>query len=77
MDTQRKIQLGALAVLGNSLLALVLMASTPAHANPCSAINTGELCSQVTLAYCQAIAKPGCTATSVYCPLNRAICLYQ
>ena len=81
MHIQRKIQLGALAVLANSLLALGLTASYPAHASSCGA---KTFCPCQTLAFCQSQADPGCTATSVICGLGTcpgnvppAHCLYK
>ena len=72
METKRKLQVGATAVIANGLLALSLMTPRPAFANPCAAQIVCAVCQ--TLAYCQSIAKPGCTATSVTCPTNQPIC---
>jgi hypothetical protein len=65
MEIKRRFQLGSAAVIANGLLALTALSPSPALANPC----TGQVipCSCHNLAYCQSIAKPGCTATSVVC----------
>jgi hypothetical protein len=62
METKRKLQFGAAAVIANGLLALTAMTPRTALANPCA---EKILCSCQNLAYCQSIAAPGCTATSV------------
>jgi hypothetical protein len=83
METRRKIQFGALAVVANGLLALTLLSPRPALANPCSNQN---VCvgTCVTVAYCQSIAQPGCTATGVFCTglpcspvFETSVCEYQ
>jgi hypothetical protein len=83
MNIKRKIQLSAITVLTNSLFALS-MYSNSALANPCAAKAYCAGCP--TLANCQAIADPGCTATSVGvctnighpCPVGfGALCFYQ
>lgn len=60
MDTKRKVQVGAAAVIANGLLALSIMSPGTALANPCP-LQSKCVCGD--LAYCQSIAQPGCTAT--------------
>jgi hypothetical protein len=65
MKTVRKLQLGAVAVILNGLAAFTAMTPQAALANPCPVRGFCGLCP--TLAYCQSIASPGCTATSTSC----------
>lgn len=69
METKRKLQLGALVVVANSLLALTVMAPRPALANPCTPIYAclGPCGPTYSPSKCQNIAKPGCTYTSYTC----------
>jgi hypothetical protein len=83
MEIKRKIQLGAGATIANSLLALTIMASPPALANPCSEISqvVGSSCGNANVV-CQNLALPGCTVTSAMCnliPPNKALytCQYN
>jgi hypothetical protein len=68
METKRKVQFSAGAVIANGLLALSLMSPLPALANPCADYNQ---CGCINLAGCQVIAPPGCTATSAQCFINQ------
>jgi hypothetical protein len=70
METKRKIQFGAAAVVANALLALSAMSPSPAFANPCAAkplCLPGCLNQQGLLSVCQSVANPGCTVTSATC----------
>jgi hypothetical protein len=62
----RKIQLGALAVIVNGLLALTVLAPQAAEANPCNGIFKCDFCF-TSPSQCQPYAPPGCTVTSVQC----------
>lgn len=61
MDTQRKLQLGAMLVIANGLVAL---GATPALAAACSDNNTVFLCDSCASS-CPLVS--GCTATKI-CP---------
>lgn len=74
MDITRKIQLGAVTVVANGLLALGLTATPQtAHANPCApqricGATTAQCMNQSTiLTACTNAAPAGCTATSATC----------
>jgi hypothetical protein len=73
MEIKRKLQFGASAVIANAALALGIMSPIPAQANPCSPIVRCNvyLCGGAGggLAGCQAVALPGCTATSMTCSM--------
>lgn len=73
MEIERRVQFGAVSVIVNGLLALSIMSPGTAVANPCT---LQVVCQRAceTLTYCQAIAKPGCTATSVVCDHGGVIC---
>jgi hypothetical protein len=84
MLIRQKIQIGAAAVIANGLLALGLPGA--AFATTCSPIALPCEPGCVTLANCQSIAPPGCTATNVTClptgtfcfgGLRENICQYQ
>ena len=84
MQIQRKIQVGALSVAINGLLAMMVL-SPEARADSCTTTQL-NLCICQTLAGCQALAPPGCTAVSATCyqlpcPQNPTeplmICKYQ
>ena len=60
MRISRKLQLGALAVLANGMLALTAMTPVPALASSCSTNNYVIPCS-CTANSCKAVS--GCTAT--------------
>jgi hypothetical protein len=64
MQRNRKLQVTAAVVMANGLLAIGLLSPRLALANPCA---EQIVCTCVSLAYCQSIAKPGCTATSNSC----------
>jgi hypothetical protein len=69
MEIKRRLQLGAVAVIANGLLSLMVMAPREAQANPCASINqcvTGNSCTNWT-ALCQQLAPSGCTVTSFTC----------
>lgn len=70
MDTCRKIQLSAAAVVANGLMALGTMSPNVAHANPCAPkyTATDAGCGDVEIV-CnfQAPPDPGCTFTSGTC----------
>lgn len=76
MQTTRKIQLGAVAVIANSLLALTVLGPRPAFANPCAPIQQcipGNTCTNGNYtALCQSLAQPGCTTTSNTCGFSGA-----
>lgn len=84
MNTQLKLHFGALGVIATGAVALIGMSPNVAMAEACGtpAIVTCGACFN-SLAYCQSIAAPGCTAVSVQCPLyiacgpNDGICYYQ
>jgi hypothetical protein len=59
MDTKRKIQLSAVAVMANGLLALGVMNPGPAQATSCGSYYFCDVC---LLDGCQAVAPPGCKA---------------
>jgi hypothetical protein len=73
METKRKLQLSAAAVIANGLLALTAMSPRPALANPCSPNSScdyvGTTCNTgAAIARCNAYhAAPGCTATAATC----------
>jgi hypothetical protein len=73
MNTRRKIQLGAAAVILNGLGALAGMAPNTALANPCPpvTVNCGLPSCGATPDFpnfvCQIYAPPGCTVTSAIC----------
>jgi hypothetical protein len=82
MQSKLRLQLAAGVVIANGLLAMTVMAPRPALANPCAPIARCGSC--FPLSYCQSIAPPGCTATSVTCtpdacPPNKPLgqCLYN
>jgi hypothetical protein len=68
MEIKRKIQIGAAAVVANGLMALAALQPRAALAVSCT--DRGICGCGYTLANCQAIAPPGCTATSLVCALN-------
>jgi hypothetical protein len=73
MQSKRKLQFIASAVILNGVLALTAMAPRVALANPCAPItaclpNTG-VCGA---ALCAQLAQPGCTNTSHTCQVNAA-----
>jgi hypothetical protein len=73
MLIKRKIQFGAAVVIANGVLALTVLTSQPAFANPCGEqAKCASACQN--LSYCQSIALPGCTATSVTCLRTPIIC---
>ena len=63
MNAQRKLQLGAAAVIANGLLAITMFAPRSALAVTCSDVNSC-LC---TISTCNRVAPPGCVATSFTC----------
>ena len=65
METKRKLQFGAAAVTANALLALGLLSASPAFAS--CAISHKNVCVCQTIAGCQVLAPPGCTAVSSTC----------
>jgi hypothetical protein len=69
MQTTRKLQLSAAAVIANALAALSATSPTIALANPCEPKTVcvpGATCpSALATNYCQTIASPGCTVTAV------------
>lgn len=68
METQRKVQLSAAAVVANGLAALYAIAPSTALANPCAPIyNEESICFIDAYTYCQQRAQPGCTPTSASC----------
>ena len=80
MQMKRKVQLGALAVSLNALFAMTVL-TKPAFASSC---NPQLVCLCRTLAGCQAVAPPGCTATSATCTqiecggqMSSTVCQYQ
>jgi hypothetical protein len=82
MQTKRKIQLGALAVIANGLLSLSLLNPTTAFAGTCQTFQGClQACPSNIIAECELI-EPGCTATSAsscfagagpLCPGNKVI----
>ena len=68
MDIKRRLQVGAAAVIANSLLALIAMSPNTALANPC-APKTACLgaCGGQATAFCNFNNPPGCTSTSLTC----------
>jgi hypothetical protein len=67
MQIKWKLRVGAAIVIANGLLALTAMAPRTALANPCTPIGRCNMC--LNLAQCQALAPPGCTATSATCSI--------
>jgi hypothetical protein len=66
MQTKQKLRLGAAAVILNGLMALSVVSPRIAHAQSCPPINMCHHCF-TTLAQCQALAPPGCTAITFGC----------
>jgi hypothetical protein len=74
MNAQRRLQWSAAVVIATGFLSFTTMAPRVAQANPCAPI---ERCPSVCwrqLSQCQAIAPPGCTATSITCIPQGGIC---
>jgi hypothetical protein len=74
MQIKRKIQLGAMAVVFNSVFALVSLPDT-ALANPCTTTYVCypfSVCPSQSLqnTLCQNSAPAGCTVTSTACPVS-------
>jgi len=71
IGTKRKIQLGAVAIIGNGILALTALSSSPALATSCTSGNFCVLAcsSQGAVSQCQAI-QPGCTVVSAMCAIQ-------
>jgi hypothetical protein len=75
MESKRKIQFGAAAVVANGLLALSAMHPLPAFANPCSSFDACGLpqgaCTPANATnLCNGRAPAGCTVTSYTCTAN-------
>jgi hypothetical protein len=71
METKRKLQLGALAVIVNGFAVIGGLSPEVAQANPCSPVSA---CSPPRVCmnqaqYCADIAPAGCTATSSTCEI--------
>lgn len=87
MEVRRKIQLGAVAVIANGLVASVGMTPSPVLANPCAPIYRGSVglaCPFDAPTYCQSLAPPSCTVTSASCqffnvnpPMSLYTCRYD
>jgi hypothetical protein len=68
MNIRRKIQLGALAVIANGLLAASMMAPRPAHAACADQYYCAGFCPADATAACQSVFGPlGCTAEAGVC----------
>jgi hypothetical protein len=71
METKRKLQIGAAAVIANGLVALTVMSPRPALANPCSPKTVcgwpSATCAANAHTVCVNNAPPGCTVTSATC----------
>jgi hypothetical protein len=73
MNTYRKIQLSAAAVIANGALALGLLSPSPARATTCGQLTlcstfSGEAqCLVEKASFCEAYTPAGCTYTSSYC----------
>jgi hypothetical protein len=71
MQAKRKLQLAGALVSANGLLALMAITSSPAFASTCTVTQKVQCGACYSLAQCQAIAAPGCTAVSNQClPAN-------
>jgi Pyruvate/2-oxoacid:ferredoxin oxidoreductase delta subunit len=74
MNIKRKRQLTAALVVANSVLALTVLTTRPALANPCSTFTACGLavgfCPQNATSFCNARAPAGCTVTSFTCNGN-------
>jgi hypothetical protein len=71
MHLKRKLQLFAIAVTANGLLALGSMTPTPAMASTCGETFFCDVCG---IEGCQTMAPPGCTAVSGICYHNATFC---
>jgi hypothetical protein len=79
MNTQRKLQLGAAAVIANGIVALGTMAPVPAVAAACNS-HALVYCHTCNLSLCQPVS--GCTLTALClyqfeCPTVGTICFYN
>ena len=82
MQMNRKVQLGALAVVINGLLAATML-SSPALASSCTTTQK-VVCLCQSVAGCQSVAPPNCTAVSAQCitlacgnQQSATLCKYQ
>jgi len=79
MDSHRKLQLGSAAAIVNAVLVLASSAPKVALANPCAPSYTVPGACPPS-SYCQTIAPPGCTATSMTCVPSQpvvVVCRYD
>ena len=75
MISNRRMQLLALVVIANSVGALALMASSPAHASTCGPLQicSGAPCQVLPQAVLNAVcsdAAPGCTLSQALCTMS-------
>jgi hypothetical protein len=72
MDTKRKIQISASAVIANGILALAFITPSPSFAQSCANYfncDTTGVCPTFVRAFCLARA-PGCTLAVAQCVTN-------
>ena len=68
MKIQQRLQLGAAAVIANSLLALSIMSPRLAHAATCAPIGGCVHGCDAAQNYCASLTPTGCTLVSATCP---------